>query len=135
MEKLMILDDKAKMRLGMICFLPVVCFGVCLIYFLMLVLPLTQGHTEPGAVVAITSHNYNTLFIMLASSAIITTPVFIYCLVLLTRMKTLNAPQKLMWFIFLCVMAPIASAFFWLFHIRDSEKYVPIHADIEQAHG
>jgi len=135
MEKLMILDDKAKMRLGLICFLPVVCFGLCLIYFLMLVLPLTQGHSEPASVVAVTSHNYNTLFIMLASSAIITAPVFIYCLVLLARMKTLNSAQKLMWFIFLCVLAPIASALFWAFHIMDSEKYVPIHGSIEEAQG
>ncbi len=130
MEKLMILDDKAKMRLGLICFLPVVCFGLCLLYFLMLVLPLTQGHPQASSVVAITSHNYDTLFVMLASSAIITTPVFIYCLVLLARMKTLNSGKKLMWFVFLCVMAPIASVLFWIFHIMDSEKYVPIHPDI-----
>ena len=135
MEKIMILDDKAKTRLGLICFLPVVCFGLCLLYFLILILPLTQGHPEPASVVAITSNNYNTLFVMLASSAIITTPVFIYCLVLLTRMKTLNAPQKLGWFIFLCVMAPIASALFWFFHIMDSDKYVPIHGSIEEARG
>ena len=135
MEKIMILDDRAKTRLGLICFLPVLCFGICFLYFLMLVMPLTHGHPVPGSINTITINNYNTLFTMLASSAIITAPVFIYCLVLLTRLKTVNASHKLLWFIFLCVMAPIASAVFWMTHIRNAEKYVPVHGDIEEAKG
>ena len=131
----MILDDKAKTRLGLICFFPVLCFGIGFLYYLMLTFPLTQGHPVPGSINTVTLQNYSTLFTMLAASAILTTPVFIYCLVLLTRMKTLTAGHKLLWFIFLCVMARIASALFWVFHSMHSEKFVPIHGSIEDAKG
>jgi hypothetical protein len=130
MDKLMVLDDKAKTRIGIICFIPVVCFVLCLLYYFVLIMPLTEGNPAVNSVVSITKEHYDTLLIMLASSAIITTPVFIYCLVLLARMKTLNEAQKLKWIIFLCVIAPVASAFFWVFLIKDSSKYVPIHPDI-----
>src|ERR1700760_167940 len=130
MEKLMILDEKAKTRIGIICFIPIVCFLTCFVYYSILLLPLMQGHHAAASIVGITSRNYDTMFIMLAASAIITAPVFIYCLVLLARMKTLNSSHKLLWFVFLCVMAPVASALFWLFHIKDARKYTPIHPDI-----
>ena len=130
MENHMILDEKAKTRIGIICFIPVVCFLVCFIYYLILLLPLTEGHHAPASIVGITSTNYSTLLILLASSAIITAPVFIYCLVLLARIKTLNSEHKLLWFIFLCIMAPIASALFWLFHIKDAATHTPIYPDI-----
>ena len=130
MEKLMILDERKKIRMGMICFIPVLCFLSCFLYYLMLIMPLTQGHQAPASIVGITSAHYTTLFFMLAASAIITAPVFIYCLVVLARLKTLNSSHKLLWFVFLCVMAPIASALFWTFHIKDGNKYTPIHPDI-----
>ena len=126
----MILDEKAKTRIGIMCFIPIVCFLACLVYYTILLLPLMQGHHEPGSIVGITSTHYNTMLILLAASAIITTPVFIYCLVLLARMKTLTSGDKLLWFVFLCVLAPVASALFWLFHIKDAHKYIPIHPDI-----
>ncbi len=130
MENHMILDDKAKTRMGIICFIPVLCFFLCFIYYLVLILPLTQGHQAPASIVGVTSRNYDTMFFLLAASAIITAPVFIHCLVVLARMKTLNSAHKLMWFIFLSVMAPIASALFWLFLIKDAPKYTPIYPDI-----
>jgi len=130
MDTHMILDEKAKTRIGIICFTPVVCFAICLIYYAILLLPLSEGHHAPASIVGITSANYSTMLILLAASAIITAPVFIYCLVLLARMKTMNAEHKLLWFIFLCVMAPIASALFWLFHIKHAQKYTPIYPDI-----
>ena len=130
MEKLMILDDRAKARMGVICFLPVLCFLLCFLYYLVLIMPLTHGYQLPASIVGLMNRHYDTLFLMLAASAIITTPVFIYCLVILARMKTLNSSHKLLWFVFLCVLAPIASALFWIFHIMDSQKYIPIHPDI-----
>ncbi len=126
----MILDDKAKTRMGIMCFVPIACFLVCLIYYAILLLPLMDGHHEPGSIVGITSRNYDTLLILLSASAIITTPVFIYCLVILARMKNINSEQKLLWVIFLCIIAPVASALFWLFHIKNAAKYIPIHPDI-----
>ena len=67
---------------------------------------------------------------MLASSSIITAPVFIYCLVIMARMKNLNSAVKLQWIIFLSILAPVASALFWIFMIKDAPKYTAIHPDI-----
>jgi len=126
----MVFDDKTKARMGIICFVPILCFFLCFIYYLMLILPLTSGHQVPGAIISITSRNYDTLLIMLATSAIITAPVFIYCLVILARLKNMNSAQKLEWIIFLSVLAPIASALFWIFHIKNARRMEPIHPDI-----
>jgi hypothetical protein len=130
MDTVMIFDDKAKMRLGLICFTPVLCFFICFVFYLILILPLTQGHHVPASDVGILSQNYDILFIMLAISAIITAPIFIYCLVILTRFKHLNAAVKLQWIIFLSVLAPIASAFFWMIHIKGLPKKVNVYPDI-----
>ncbi len=130
MDKLMVLDEKEKRRMGVICFIPVLCFLLAFIYWLAVVLPLTQGHQEPSSIVGVTSRNYDVFLFILAAAAIITAPVFIYCLVVLARMKNLNEAHKLMWIVFLSVMAPIASAFFWVFLIKDSPRHVGIYPDI-----
>ena len=130
MKNLMILDEKAKNRIGIICFTPVVCFAICLVYYLILLVPLLNGYHQAATVVGITSANYGTMLILLSTSAVITAPVFIYSLVLLARLRTMNSEHKLLWFVFLCIMAPIASALFWLFHIKHASKYTPIYPDI-----
>lgn len=130
MDSLMVFDDKTKARIGMICFIPIVAFTACLVYYLYLLMPLTQGNYEPGTVVAITSDNYPTLFYMLASAAIITAPIFIYCLVLLAKFKHLNAADKLIWIVFLSTIAPVASVLFWLFLVRRAPKYVQLYPDM-----
>ncbi len=132
MEKVMEFDDRRKTRLGFLCFTPILCFLACFVYYIILV---SSRANIPAADVGVLSQNYDTLFIMLASSAIITAPIFIYCLVLLTRMKTLNGATKLEWIIFLSVMAPVASAFFWLFLIKGAPRFIPSHPSIEAAHG
>jgi len=126
----MVFDEKTKTRLGVLCFTPVVCFAICFIYYLILILPVALVHHAPASDVGILSRNYDTLFVMLATSAIITAPIFIYCLVILARIKTLNSAVKLEWILFLSVLAPIASAFFWVFLIKDAPKFVRIHHDI-----
>lgn len=126
----MVLDAKTKRWMGIICFIPVMCFTLCFIYYLSLILPATGANHPPYSLETVTSQNYDTLFLMLAASAIITAPVFIYCLVILARMKNMNSAMKLEWIIFLSILAPIASALFWLFIIKDSPKYVGIHPDI-----
>jgi len=126
----MVFDEKAKNRIGILCFIPIIAFFACFVYYLVLLLPLADGNHVPGAVVGITSRNYDTMFLMLATAAIITAPIFIYCLVLLARFKHMNAAEKLKWIVFLSVLAPIASALFWLLIIRNVPKYVPIHPDI-----
>ena len=130
MNNYMILDEKAKNKIGMLCFVPIIAFAISLLFYMFLLLPLFSGNHEPGAAVGITSRNYDLLFFMLASAAIITAPIFIYCLVLLASFKNMNAGDKLVWIVFLSVMAPVASALFWLFIIRKSPRYVPTYPDI-----
>jgi len=132
MENVMEFDDKRKTRLGIMCFTPILCFLACFVYYIILI---SSRGNIPAADVGVLSRNYDTLFIMLASSAIITAPIFIYCLVLLAKMKTLNGATKLEWIIFLSVMAPIASAFFWVFLIKGAPRFTPMHPNIEAAHG
>jgi hypothetical protein len=123
MDKFMVLDEKTKAKLGVLCLIPFA-------YFLALVMLLNSGHPVVGSVVTITSRHYDILFLMLASSAIITAPVFIYCLVILARMNNLNSAVKTQWVIFLSVLCPVASALFWIFMIKDAPKYLGVHEDI-----
>lgn len=125
----MIFDHKTKTRLGVMCFTPVACFFICFVYYLLLIVPLPAARMAAADVGVLSAH-YDTLFIMLAASAIITAPIFIYCLVILARLRSLNSAQKLEWIIFLSVLAPIASMFFWVFLIRGVSKYQPIYPDI-----
>jgi len=130
MDNLMILDEKAKQRIGIICFIPLAAYFVCFIYYTILLLPLTDGHHSPGEAVGIINRNYDTLFAMLAVASVITAPIFIYCLVLLARFKHINAAEKVLWIVFLSIMAPVASALFWLLIIRTARRQIPIHPDI-----
>ncbi len=130
MNNLMVLDEKAKNRIGIICFVPIVAFAICFVYYMILLLPMTDGHNVPAAMVGITHNNYDVLLVMLAIAATITAPIFIYCLVLLARFRHLNAADKLMWIVFLSVLAPVASALFWLLMIRKAPKYLPTYPDI-----
>jgi cytochrome c oxidase assembly factor CtaG len=129
MEKIMVFDDKAKRRIGLICSVPAAAFLIAFVYYAVVLWPLTGPHQLYG-VEGIISRNYDTLFIMLASAAIITAPVFIYCLVLLARLKNMNAAQKLKWVVVLSISAPVASFFFWYFLIRKEPHYVGIYPDI-----
>jgi hypothetical protein len=76
MEMHMIFDDNAETAMGIICFIPVVCFPACFIYYLRLIMPLTSGHPAVGSIVSIAA------------------PVFVYCPVILARFKHLNAAMK-----------------------------------------
>ena len=63
MDSMMVFDEKAKNRMGLICFIPVAAFLTCLGYFLLLLIPAISGSHEPGAVVGIrvASNNYFTI--------------------------------------------------------------------------
>jgi hypothetical protein len=130
MENLMVLDDKAKKNIGMICFIPIVMFTLIFIYYLALLIPAMGGNVEPGAAVGITAENYNKLFLMLAVAGTISAGVLIYCIVLLARLKNISAGVKLLWLIILSTFVPVACPFFWYLVIKKEPKYVPIYPDI-----
>jgi hypothetical protein len=130
MKRLIVFDDKMKSRMGIVCMIPVLCFLICLVYYLSIVVTGTGGQ-EHYTIVDVTHRNYDTLFVMLAISSVITAPVFIYCLMILARLRHMNSENKLIWIIFLSTFAPIASALFWLFLVRNAPKYMPVYPDYD----
>jgi hypothetical protein len=130
MEHTLIMDERMKVRLGIACFVPVVSFLLCLVYYLYLVIPGPHPELAQTNIVSITSANYSTLFMILAISAIMEAPVFIYCLMLIARMKTMNQANKTIWIIFLSVFSPVASVMFWFMLVKDAPKYVPVYAEV-----
>ena len=117
MEKELIVDERLKRRMGIICFLPAACFFISLVTYLLLLLPLTQGHPQPESEIAITSRHYNTLFLLLAISATVSAAVLLYCIVYLVRLKRLNTPTKMIW-VLLLLIVPVSFILFWNFVIK-----------------
>jgi hypothetical protein len=129
MKNVIVCDEKYKRKMGIICCIPIISFLIVFLYFSILLWPLTYHHELYG-VEGIISRNYDVLFTLLASAAIITAPVFIYCLVVLARLKSLDAGQKIIWIVVLSIMAPVASFFFWLILIRHQPRYTEVYPNI-----
>ena len=130
MEQIMVMDDKVKRRMGIICMLPAIAFGITLLYYFIILSPLLHGHPEPKSAVGITSDNYTSLFIMLAISATISLGVLIYCLIHLLKIKTINTPAKMEWALILICAQPICFILFWYFQIKKEQKNMPIYPDV-----
>jgi len=129
MEKVLIVDDRLKRRIGIICFLPAVCFFISLVYYLILLFPLTQGHPQPESAVGITSQHYNMLFLVLAISASVSAAVLLYCIVYMVRIKTMNTPTKMIWMLLLLIV-PVSFLLFWNFIVRREPNQEPIYPNI-----
>lgn len=129
MDHLMVFDEKEKRKLGFISFLPAICFFITLVYYVILLLPLSRSGV-PNTSAAVTSHNYGTLLFMLAISAITSASVLIYDLVLLARLKNMNGAEKVIWILILATFVPLCFIAFWYFVINKEPKYVGIHPDI-----
>ncbi len=131
MQNIMLFDEKMKTRTGIICFLPIVSFSICLVYYLTLILvPSSQG-VNTHTIITATSQNYGQLFTVLAISGFITAAVLIYCIVILARLKELKPGTKILWIVFLSVTAPLGIAIFWLLIIRYAAKATPVYNDID----
>ena len=131
MQNIMLFDEKMKTRTGIICFLPIVSFTICLVYYLTLILvPSSQG-VNTHTIITATSQNYGQLFTVLALSGFLTAAVLIYCIVILARLKELKPGTKILWIVFLSVTAPLGIAIFWLLIIRYAAKATPVYNDID----
>ena len=122
-------EGKFKKTMGMICFIPAIAFFITLVYYLLLLYPLTQGHPEPKSAVGITSSHYDTLFVLLAVSSTISAAILIYCTVHLVRIKTLNTPQKMIWMLLLLAV-PVSFILFWYFQVRKEPDNMPMYSGI-----
>jgi hypothetical protein len=129
MEKVLIVDDRLKKRIGVICFMPAVCFFISLVYYLVLLFPLTQGHPQPESAVGITSRHYNTLFLLLAISSCVSASVLLYCIVYMVRIKSINTPTKMIWMLLLLIV-PVSFILFWNFIVRREPKEEPVYPNI-----
>lgn len=126
----MVFDDREKRRLGWIFSIPPVAFLICFIYYMFVIRPVLINPAEPGAIMEYTLRNYTDMFVLLATAAVIAAAILIYAIVILARLKNLNAANKLIWLLFLSTFAPVSTFFFWYFLINKEPKFVPIHHDI-----
>ena len=98
----MAFDDKRKARTGIICFIPLVSFTICLGYYHTITFAPSSGPNDLLAIISVTNHNYDAMFRNLANSGTIITSVFIYCLVIIVRFKKLNSANKIL----TCIILP-----------------------------
>ncbi len=128
-----IMDVRSKQRMGIISYIPLIVFGICFIYYLSVLKPVFAGNT-PGNQIGFntqTSLHYNTLFMLLAISGIISAAVLIYFIVHLARVKHLSSAKKIQWLVFLTAFVPLALPLFWHFEINKEPGILEIYPNIE----
>jgi len=130
MEQYVIMNDKEKRRMGVICALPAFLFAICLAYYIVLLSPIARTPHPIYSAEGITSHHYDTIFAMLAVYACVGAVVLIYCLVHLAKIKVLNTQRKMIWLLLLATFMPVSPIMFWVFQIRKEPKNVPVYPDI-----
>ena len=125
----MIIDEKYKRKMAVVCFLPTVVFFISLVYYLILLSPLLHGHPEPKSVVAITREHYTTMFLQLAVASTISLVATIICIVHLIRIKTMTTGRKMEW-VLLLIVIPIFGIFFWVYEINRKPREMPVYPDV-----
>ncbi len=129
MEKIMVVDKQMKRRIGLICFVPSVAFLVCLVYYIILLLPLAHGHHALYSGEGITITHYTTISVLLALAFIISASVLIFCITYLVKIKNINTPTKMIWILVLMAM-PVSFILFWYFLVRHEPRQVPVYPNI-----
>lgn len=130
MDNLMVFDEKEKRKLAIMAYMPGVLFLITLIVYIIMMVPAMQRHDINYLAVAITRANYSVLFAMLAVSAIVSACVLIYFLVILARIRNLNATTKVLWVVILAALVPLSFLLFYNFVIKKEPRYVGIFPDI-----
>ncbi|MCW3123438.1 MAG: hypothetical protein JWQ38_2930 [Flavipsychrobacter sp.] len=116
--------------MGVICALPAFLFFICVVYYLFLLLPIARSPHPIYSIEGITSHHYDTLFIMLAVYACAGAAVLIYCMVHLLKIKTLNTQTKMLWVLVLVTFMPLSPVLFWIFQVKKEPRKMPVYTDI-----
>ena len=123
MDKRVEITDNEKSRMAVICFIPAIGSIICIAYYLFLLLPLIHGHHPPESGSNITASHYGTLFAMLATFAIISGGVLLFCIVHLVRRRDVNTPTKMTWILLLVIFLPVSAILFWYFKIRPEPRF------------
>lgn len=131
--KTLIMDEKTKANMGILSFLPISCFAVCFIYYLVILMPVLgrNAFSDHLALNMETIRHYSTMFIMLAISGIVGAFVLIYFLIHIARIKNLNSAAKLEWILFMSVLVPVALPLFWYFEIRKEPTVLEIYPSMD----
>ena len=126
------MDKKAKTKYGVLCFVPGFSFLVTLVYYLYTLSPIMSKRAMyvHYAITTTTAHNYNTLFIMLAISAVLSAITMLYCIIHLARMVHMPAGMKARWIVLLAALVPVSFVIFYFFEIRKEPKYVETYPNM-----
>lgn len=127
-----VMDHKAKRNMALLCWVPNIAFFICLLYYLYTLRPLmaAKDMEDHIAVSTITAQNYDTLFIMLAISAVIAAVSLIYLIVHLARTKLIPTGTKVVWVVVLAALVPVSFLIFYYLIIRNEPKYLDTYPDI-----
>jgi len=132
METVIIMDDRLKRKMGIISYIPLAAFIICFIYYLFILRPVITAK-DLGNQIGLntqTSLHYNTVFILLAISGIISAIVLIYFIIHLARVKHISSAKKVQWIILLTAFVPITLPVFWHFEINKEPKVLTIYSYI-----
>lgn len=125
MERVEIMNSRAKNTMGILSFLPALAYIGWLIQFVYLhsIYPDVQTST-------ILYENFSSTLLFFTLCFILTSSVLVYFVVHLARTKLLNSSSKLGWIIFMTFMAPVAFVAFWYKEVRNEPEILPVHPDI-----
>jgi hypothetical protein len=130
MERVEIMDTRAKRVMAILSFLPILAYVAWAIHFFTIA---GQYYDEPikaDRISAALSDNFQSTLLFFTLCFVFTAAVLVYFVVHIARTKMMNANTKLLWIIFMTFGAPIAFPIFWYSEVRNEPERLPVHADI-----
>lgn len=113
-------------------FLPLACFTLWTIYFLMINRHEIHTRTFQDHFMVHTEmlHNYTGLLITLAICCIVTTVSVLMFAIHLARLKSMNAGTKVAWIVFMMTFGAFALPVFYYLELRSEPKQIDVYPDI-----
>lgn len=130
MERVEIMNSRAKNVMGMLSFLPALAYIAWAIHFFSIA---GQYYDEPikaDRISAALTNNFQSTLLFFTLCFVVTSAVLVYFVVHIARTKMMNAGTKLGWIIFMTFAAPVAFPFFWYVEVRNEPERLPVHPDI-----
>jgi hypothetical protein len=130
MERVEIMNSRAKNIMGILSFLPILAYIAWAIHFFSIA---GQYYDEPikaDRISAALANNFQSTLLFFTLCFVITSAVLVYFIVHIARSKMMNSSSKLGWIIFMTFGAPVAFPVFWYVEVRNEPERLPIHPDI-----
>ncbi len=127
-----VMDHKAKRNMAILSWIPNIAFFICLVYYLYTLRPLmaSRDMEDHIGISTLMAQHYDTLFIMLAISAVIAAGTLIYLIVHLARTKLLPTGSKVVWVIILAALVPVSFLLFYYLVVKKEPQYLDTYPDI-----